>query len=213
MECRSRGRLAGRQIVELALVSGAVPAESGVTEIVLDTQGVPSFGGQFRRLAAAVEQWRAEGFRLLLVAADAHQAEHLQTILREQQLEATMGSAPGGWADRAALAAAEGPPWPIVLVGDCSSGFAIPQLGLVVLTEQEIFGARRRSLARPKYQRGSPITAFTDLGPGDLVVHEDHGIGRYLGLRTMTVGDREATSCSSSTRTAISSTCPWSAWT
>ncbi len=184
-------RLAGRQTVELALVAGAAPADSEMTEIVLDTQSVQSFGGQFRRLAEEVERWRAEGFRLLFVAADAHQAEHLQKILREQQLEATHGKRQGGWADRARVAASGGPPWPVVLVGECSSGFSIPQLGLVVLTEQEIFGARRRSLTRPKYQRGSPITAFTDLEASDLVVHEDHGIGRYLGLRTMTVGDRE----------------------
>jgi transcription-repair coupling factor (superfamily II helicase) len=46
-------------------------------------------------------------------------------------------------------------------------------------------------LRRPKYQRGAALTAFTDLAVGDLVVHEDHGIGRYLGLRTMSVGDRE----------------------
>jgi transcription-repair coupling factor (superfamily II helicase) len=183
-------RLGARPIVELALVAGAAPADGGAVEIVLDTQSVPSFGGQFRRLAASVEHWRTEGFRLLFVAADAHQAEQLQTILREQQLEATLGTAQGGWADHA-RAAPDGPPWPMVLVGDCSAGFAIPQLGLVVLTEQEIFGARRRSLGRPKYQRGSPITAFTDLGPGDLVVHEDHGIGRYLGLRTMSVSDRD----------------------
>jgi transcription-repair coupling factor (superfamily II helicase) len=181
-------RLAGRPLVELALVAGAL-ADDGVAEIVLDTQAVPSFGGQFRRLAAEVERWRAEGFRLLFVAADPQQAEHLQKILREQQLEATVL----GEEERpAALAAGrDAPPWPAVLVGDCSAGFAIAQLGLVVLTEQEIFGARRRSLSRPKYQRGSPISAFTDLAPGDLVVHEDHGIGRYLGLRTMSVGDRE----------------------
>jgi transcription-repair coupling factor (superfamily II helicase) len=184
-------RLGGRQIVELALVVGAAPAEDGMSEIVLDTQSVPSFGGQFRRLAAAVEQWRAEGFRLLLVAADSHQAEHLQKILREQGLEATVECEPGGWPGSARAAGSDAPPWPVVLGGDCSAGFSIPQLGLVVLTEQEIFGARRRSLTRPKYQRGSPITAFTDLASGDLVVHEDHGIGRYLGLRTMTIGDRE----------------------
>jgi transcription-repair coupling factor (superfamily II helicase) len=184
-------RLAGRPTVELALVAGAAPVGEGVVEFVLDSQSVPSHGGQFRRLAGAVERWRAEGFRVVFVVADTHQAEHLQSILREQQIEATVGSAEGGWADQAALAAPHGPPWPVVLVGDCSSGFAIAQLGLVVLTEQEVFGARRRALTRPKYQRGSPITAFTDLESGDLVVHEDHGIGRYLGLRTMTVGDRE----------------------
>lgn len=183
-------RLAGRQIVALTLVAGVL-AEDETSEIVLDTQGVSSFGGQFRRLAGAIEGWRAEGFRLVLVAADAPQAEHLRKILREQGLEAAVESPDNGWAGQASVARPDAPSWPSVLVGDCSSGFSIPQLGLVVLTEQEIFGARRRSLTRPKYQRGSPITAFTDLARGDLVVHEDHGIGRYLGLRTMSVGERE----------------------
>jgi len=62
---------------------------------------------------------------------------------------------------------------------------------VIVLTEGEIFGARRRLLRRPKYQRGAALTAFTDLAVGDVVVHEDHGLGRYLGLKTMTVGDRD----------------------
>jgi transcription-repair coupling factor (superfamily II helicase) len=76
-------------------------------------------------------------------------------------------------------------------VGECSAGFAIPALGVIVLTEGEVFGSRRRSLRRPKYQRGAALTAFTDLAIGDLVVHEDHGLGRYLGLQTMRIGDRE----------------------
>ena len=78
-----------------------------------------------------------------------------------------------------------------IVVGECSAGIMISAVGLVVLTEAEIFGARRRTLRRPKYQRGAALTAFTDLEVNDLVVHEDHGIGRYLGLRTMSVGDRD----------------------
>src|SRR5207249_3988425 len=78
-----------------------------------------------------------------------------------------------------------------LVVGDVSAGFSIPALGVIVLTEGEIFGARRRLLRRPKYQRGAALTAFTDLAVGDVVVHEDHGLGRYLGLKTMTVGDRD----------------------
>jgi transcription-repair coupling factor (superfamily II helicase) len=181
-----------RQLIELTLVAGASsPDADAGAEVVLDAHAVPSFGGQFRRLAADLERWRTEGFRVLFVAADTHQAEHLQTILREHRFEATVASAQAGWAPHAVSGEVGSHPWLSVLVGECSAGFSIPALGLVVLSEQEVYGARRRSLARPKYQRGSPITAFTDLEMGDLVVHEDHGIGRYLGLRTMTVGDRD----------------------
>ncbi len=181
-----------RQLIELTLVSGASSGDASTgAEVGLDTHAVPSFGGQFRRLAADLQRWRDEGFRVLFVAADAHQAEHLQKILREHQFEATVASAPTGWASQTVAGRVGNEPWLSVLVGECSGGFALPALGLLVLSEQEVYGARRRSLARPKYQRGSPITAFTDLEVGDLVVHEDHGIGRYLGLRTMSVGERD----------------------
>ncbi len=167
-------RLAGRQRLEFELLAGA----AGPAAFALETQSVGHYSGRFAQLAEEIGVWRREGFRVRLAAADAMQAEHLRQILREHELEAV---------EARGLDALEGL---AVVVGDCSSGFGIPALGLVLLTEAEVFGARRRTLRRPKYQRGSPITAFTDLAIGDLVVHEDHGIGRYLELRTMTVGDR-----------------------
>ena len=176
-----RARLAGRQLVELVLVEGASrggPAGAAV-ELALETHAAPRFTGRFGELAAELGRWRAEGFRVRLVAADPRQAVHLRQILHEHDLEAQ--AAPGLAGDERLA----------VVVGECSAGFAIPALGLIVLTEGEVFGARRRALRRPKYQRGAALTAFTDLEIGDVVVHEDHGLGRYLGLRTMTIGDRE----------------------
>jgi transcription-repair coupling factor (superfamily II helicase) len=171
---RPLGQVLGeRPRVELELVAGTA------AEHVLDTQEVPRFTGHFVQLTEALGRWRAEGFTVRLVAADEHQAEHLRQILRDHDVEALIV---GG------LDALESP---AIVVGECSAGFAVSAVGLVVLTEAEIFGARRRTLRRPKYQRGAALTAFTDLDVGDLVVHEDHGIGRYLGLRTMSVGDRD----------------------
>ncbi len=168
-------RIGMRTRIELGLVSGA----GGPGEVTLETHTVPRYSGRFTQLAEELGRWRSEGFRVRLVAPDAAQAGHLRQILGEHDLVAVEATTLDG-AD--ALA---------VVVGECSSGFSIPALGLIVLTEAEMFGARRRLLRRPKYQRGSAITAFTDLAVGDLVVHEDHGIGRYLALRTMRVGDRE----------------------
>ncbi len=168
-------RLGPRPRLELELVAGA----AGAFGYTLDTHAVDRYSGRFAQLAEEISGWRREGFRVRLVAVDAHQAEHLRQILREHGLEAV---------DAPALGTDDGL---AVVVGECSTGFTIPALGLIVLTEAEMFGARRRTLRRPKYQRGSPITAFTDLAVGDLVVHEDHGIGQYLGLRTMHVGERD----------------------
>ena len=173
--------LGARPRVELTLLTGAAGAEGDpeVAEVTLDAHQAPKFSGRFKELVAALETWRREGFRVRLAAADERQAEHLGQILLEHEVPA------------AVTPVLDGPEPVAVLVGECSSGFALPALGMILLTEGEIFGARRRTLKRPKYQRGAALTAFTDLAVGDLVVHEDHGIGQYLGLRTMTVGERE----------------------
>src|SRR6266446_4331685 len=178
------GLLADRQRLELGLLSAAAPArgrgEATRTDLDFGTHSVARFDGQFRQLAGELTRWIGEGTRVRLAASDTHQAESLRQILREHLLEATPVET--FW----------GPERLGVVVGECSSGFAVPALGIVLLTEEELFGARRRTLRRPRYERGAALTAFTDLALGDLVVHEDHGIGRYLGLRTMPVGDREA---------------------
>src|SRR6266852_2022981 len=177
-----RERLAGRQLVELSLVAGTSSAAAGVsaaTEFTLETHEVPRFTGRFNQLTVELGRWRDEGFRVRLTAADDRQAEHLRQILREHGVEAVVA------------ASLEGSESLAVVVGECSAGFAVPALGVIVLTEGEVFGSRRRSLRRPKYQRGAALTAFTDLAIGDIVVHEDHGLGRYLGLQTMRIGDRE----------------------
>ena len=176
-------RITARPWIELALLAetsaAAAEASEATPEFVLDTQTVSRSGGQFTHLTADLGRWRQEGFRVRLVAGEARQAEHIKQILREHELEVFEGTT---------LESEE----PIgILVGELSAGFAIPALGLIVLTETELFGSRRRSLRRPKYQRGAELTSFTDLAIGDLIVHEDHGIGRYLGLRTMHVGERE----------------------
>src|SRR6266436_5012065 len=177
-----REQLAGRQIVELSLVAGTSSAAAGAsaaTEITLETQEVPRFTGRFNQLTIEIARWRVEGFRVRLTAADERQAEHVRQILREHQVEAEIATTFDGSQTLA------------IVVGECSTGFSIPALGLIVLTEGEVFGSRRRSLRRPKYQRGAALTAFTDLAIGDIVVHEDNGLGRYLGLRTMRIGDKE----------------------
>jgi transcription-repair coupling factor (superfamily II helicase) len=171
--------LADRRRIELVTLRAAVPGDPG-TEVHFDAYEAPRFGGQFRQLGAEVTRWIAEGTRVRLVGSDPVEAERLREILREHLLEAAAVEALWG-AERLG-----------VLAGECASGFAIPALGMVVLTDEQVFGARRRTLRRPRYERGAALTAFTDLQIGDRVVHEDHGIGRYLGLRTMPVGDREA---------------------
>jgi transcription-repair coupling factor (superfamily II helicase) len=78
---------------------------------------------------------------------------------------------------------------PSICIGEVSSGFVWPREGLAIITEDEVFGAKRWA---PKISRRETKThwlAFEDLKAGDLVVHMEHGIGQYKGLTKLEVAD------------------------
>ena len=70
-----------------------------------------------------------------------------------------------------------------VEIGRMRAGFASEHDKLAVLSEREMFGRRYVRRTRRRFEAGAAITQFSDLKSGDYVVHAEHGIGRYLGLR------------------------------
>ncbi len=84
---------------------------------------------------------------------------------------------------------------PKIQIGSLARGFICNEAKRVVVTDAEIFG--RYKIQRPRRQKSSHALAarsaldidFTDLEESDYVVHLQHGIGRYLGLKTMPMGN------------------------
>ncbi len=83
--------------------------------------------------------------------------------------------------------------------GGISEGFAIPDARLLVLGEEDFYGRRKEARGRydphakrrgPRRHSGDRVAEWTDLQPGDFVVHVDHGIGKYLGLFDIEVGGK-----------------------
>ena len=72
----------------------------------------------------------------------------------------------------------------VILKGLLTDGFELPNSHLVVVVEGNIYGQQKRKL-RNKPKKGQEINYFTDLTPGDYVVHNMHGIGKYIGLKTI----------------------------
>jgi len=78
-------------------------------------------------------------------------------------------------------------------IGYLDSGFAIPAQKLLFLTGRELLGQHlpRKRSRNTTVLRADVFTSLTELNPGDPVVHEDHGIGRYQGLESL--GDENET--------------------
>ncbi len=69
-----------------------------------------------------------------------------------------------------------------IVLGRLSAGFVWPTESLAIITENEIFGTRPRRKKPPKPKVHTDLLTFEELKQGDLVVHMEHGIGRYEGL-------------------------------
>ncbi|MDR1252529.1 MAG: transcription-repair coupling factor [Treponema sp.] len=69
-----------------------------------------------------------------------------------------------------------------VMASPLSAGFSLPDIRLMVIQENEIFGRRKRPPRSLKSVRSSPIDTFVELNPGDHVVHVNYGIGLFKGI-------------------------------
>lgn len=72
-------------------------------------------------------------------------------------------------------------------------GFEIPEIGLALYTDHEIFGRYHRPTARKQKQRfgGLSLRELHQLTPGDFVVHIDYGIGKFAGMEQIEVRGRK----------------------
>ena len=68
-----------------------------------------------------------------------------------------------------------------------SAGFSVPDLRLILIQENEIFGRRKRAPKSLKTARSRVIDTFIELAPGDFVVHVNYGIGRFVSIERIRV--------------------------
>jgi transcription-repair coupling factor (superfamily II helicase) len=80
----------------------------------------------------------------------------------------------------------------LVTTGSLSRGFHLPTGGLLVFAESDLFEEERRTGERRKSAARTFMSDFRDLKVGDLVVHVDNGIGRFVGLKKMSIGVGDA---------------------
>ena len=74
-----------------------------------------------------------------------------------------------------------------ILKGTITGGFDFPDKKVAYIWEGDIFGQSYRKSRRRKKSRGQQIKSFSDVQEGDYVVHETHGIGKFLGIESLMV--------------------------
>ena len=147
------------------------------TQEALPFVAAPIYGGRLEDFLASVAQMvNVDRKRVVVVS---HQARRLTDLFEEKDIIAPVLAKQEGMPSEKSVA---------LLQGSLAQGWAVDST--VVLTDTEIFGFTK---TRGRERRGPPrrLGALSELTIGDHVVHVEHGIGVFAGMRTMAVGDRE----------------------
>jgi transcription-repair coupling factor (superfamily II helicase) len=124
--------------------------------------------------------------RVLLVAESEGRRETLQGILRGHHIPVTAFE---HW--HSFVKSEDNGPIVGITLGQLQHGLLLNSPKVAIIAESQLFGGRAQQMRRRKRRGRDPqsvVKELTDLTIGAPVVHEDHGIGRYLGLETLEVG-------------------------
>ncbi|MGY1591299.1 transcription-repair coupling factor [Geodermatophilus sp. SYSU D00708] len=161
-------------------------SEDDDTHVTLDATTVERFAGDVPKAIDTMRGWQRDGWRVVVTFAGPGPAQRAA----DQFTEADLGTrlVPD-------IATAPEPRLTHVTQGNLEAGFAFPGVGLALLTEHDLTGSRgttmRDAVKMPARRRNA--VDLVQLQPGDLVVHEHHGIGRYIEMvsRTVNGGQRD----------------------
>jgi transcription-repair coupling factor (superfamily II helicase) len=135
------------------------------------------YRGRIADWADEIRRLRAQDETVVFVAATSGRAERTIDILKDYEIRARAI----GEADDLARAGV------LVATGQLSRGFHLPSARLSVFAETDLFEEERRSHERRRSATTAFLSDFRDLKIGDLVVHVENGIGRFVGLKRLSI--------------------------
>ena len=169
------GRLHGATALEALEIAG--DADAGQSRHV-SCQPAMEFAGRVQDWVAEIRRGRELGDTVVFIANSAGRAERTIELLGDYDVFAVP------------IERAEDAHRTSVLVGTgyLSRGFRLPEAGLQLWAETDVFEEERKVHERRRSAARTFLSDFRDLKVGDLVVHVDHGIGVFVGLKRIEVG-------------------------
>ena len=176
------GSLKGRTVVYVDTFGGtSYPEDCPPKQLLpMTAKQLPGYGGNMDTAAADLAHYQRHDFATLVLCGTRMRAEMLQELLRGKNLSAFLCIPLNTMPKPGQILLAE---------GTLPFGMEYPDAKLAVLTEGQLLS--RGEIKRKPKKSGSTnrqkLNSFTDLVPGDLVVHDHHGIGRFVAMEQMKI--------------------------
>ncbi|MEI6867341.1 MAG: transcription-repair coupling factor [Actinomycetes bacterium] len=141
---------------------------------------IPVYGGKFDSALADIQGWLAEGYQVIFTASGPGILQRYEDLFREADIAARLINRVDSQLTRDAI---------YLTATQIEHGYFSPEFKVVLITEKDISGQRssNKDQARMPSRRKKAIDPI-ELKPGDYVVHEQHGVGRYIELVQRVVG-------------------------
>ena len=147
----------------------------------ISARQLSTYGGSLETAAGDMAHYLSADYRVVVLCGGEVRARNMQELLREHHIAAALVP-DGGTLPQPGQAA--------IMLGALSAGSEWPALKLAVLTEgqltESVSGKKGKS-RRAKDSSRQKLQSYTDLTPGDLVVHAHHGIGRFVEMLRLPV--------------------------
>ena len=174
-------QLSGRTVVYLDAFAGtSYPEDCPPKQLLpLIAKQLPGYGGNLDTAASDLSHYQKIEFSCLVMCGSRRRAELLQEMLNSRGLSAFLCIP---------LTIMPRPGQILLAEGSLPFGMEYPSSKLVVLTEGQLL-SKSESKKKPKKAATNrqKLNSFTDLSPGDLVVHENYGIGRFIAMEQIKV--------------------------
>jgi transcription-repair coupling factor (superfamily II helicase) len=157
--------LIGERLNEFdAVYCDTLGAPPGSRLLPLAISAQPEFPREISPLAETLTARNGDGFRCVLLSPNIGHAERMQELIGDEC------------------------PFVEMALGFLSHGFIVTDKRLLLFSESQVMGGTQRPPAIRKRKASIPITGFDALAPQDFVVHEDHGIAKFLGVERVLAG-------------------------
>ena len=145
------------------------------TLLSISAKRLPSYGGSMDAAASDIEYYKRSGFSTVILCQDQRRAKSLREFLEERGISSALDHVLQTMPEHGEC---------VISIGDLSAGMEYPGLRLAVITEGQIIAQPppRRARKIKDNSNRERLQSFADLSPGDLVVHDQHGIGRFVGF-------------------------------
>ena len=176
-------------LIQFSMLENPTPLLKDETlfhKVELHTKSIESYRGAFDKLIDHLRDWQKDSYRVILVCDNDGQKERITELFKEKEIFPEDLSS---YQDDS-IVEPQSQVYPIfITVGEVANGFLSANLKLAILTDREIFTRYTRIRHFRRFREGVPINDALELRPGDFIVHIDHGIGQFVGLKQLQVDD------------------------